>query len=102
MAGDAIGPTATAPSGFHAKPVNTQLRSHSLSVHSAAKARMKNGVAPAKAGAAFGLAPWLPAAAPAFAGATNVCTAQARSEEHTYELKSLMRTSYAVFCLKKK
>src|SRR3546814_9053860 len=24
-----------------------------------------------------------------------------RSEEHTYELKSLMRTSYAVFCLKK-
>src|SRR3546814_6589182 len=25
-----------------------------------------------------------------------------RSEEHTYELKSLMRISYAVFCLKKK
>src|SRR3546814_10111330 len=24
-----------------------------------------------------------------------------RSEEHTYELQSLMRTSYAVFCLKK-
>src|SRR3546814_2326140 len=23
-----------------------------------------------------------------------------RSEEHTYELQSLMRTSYAVFCLK--
>src|SRR3546814_9676865 len=23
-----------------------------------------------------------------------------RTEEHTYELKSLMRTSYAVFCLK--
>src|SRR3546814_6825658 len=29
-------------------------------------------------------------------------TASARSEEHTYELQSLMRTSYAVFCLKKK
>src|SRR3546814_2414642 len=28
--------------------------------------------------------------------------AQARSEEHTAELQSLMRTSYAVFCLKKK
>src|SRR3546814_7947005 len=28
-------------------------------------------------------------------------TAQ-RSEEHTYELQSLMRISYAVFCLKKK
>src|SRR3546814_6309805 len=25
-----------------------------------------------------------------------------RSEEHTYELQSLMRRSYAVFCLKKK
>src|SRR3546814_6108000 len=28
--------------------------------------------------------------------------AQDRSEEHTSELQSLMRTSYAVFCLKKK
>src|SRR3546814_8301465 len=31
------------------------------------------------------------------------CSAQAlRSEEHTSELQSLMRISYAVFCLKKK
>src|SRR3546814_4450783 len=29
-------------------------------------------------------------------------TAWARSEEHTSELQSLMRISYAVFCLKKK
>src|SRR3546814_3721718 len=28
--------------------------------------------------------------------------AQGRSEEHTSELQSLMRISYAVFCLKKK
>src|SRR3546814_5390290 len=28
--------------------------------------------------------------------------AEQRSEEHTSELQSLMRTSYAVFCLKKK
>src|SRR3546814_2715489 len=28
--------------------------------------------------------------------------ARGRSEEHTSELQSLMRTSYAVFCLKKK
>src|SRR3546814_5999155 len=28
--------------------------------------------------------------------------AQGRSEEHTSELQSLMRNSYAVFCLKKK
>src|SRR3546814_6541712 len=34
--------------------------------------------------------------APAKAGA------QSRSEEHTSELQSLMRISYAVFCLKKK
>src|SRR3546814_3171769 len=27
-------------------------------------------------------------------------SADARSEEHTYELQSLMRISYAVFCLK--
>src|SRR3546814_5664360 len=37
----------------------------------------------------------------AFVAATGYVTT-ARSEEHTSELKSLMRTSYAVFCLKKK
>src|SRR3546814_8925825 len=30
------------------------------------------------------------------------CRSGARSEEHTSELQSLMRISYAVFCLKKK
>src|SRR3546814_3448349 len=30
------------------------------------------------------------------------CAAPARSEEHTSELQSLMRISYAVFCLNKK
>src|SRR3546814_3817066 len=30
------------------------------------------------------------------------CDGEARSEEHTSELQSLMRISYAVFCLKKK
>src|SRR3546814_7629830 len=32
----------------------------------------------------------------------RVAAACSRSEEHTSELQSLMRTSYAVFCLKKK
>src|SRR3546814_10680573 len=32
---------------------------------------------------------------------TPLYTATARSEEHTSELQSLMRISYAVFCLKK-
>src|SRR3546814_5254397 len=32
----------------------------------------------------------------------GVTLVQSRSEEHTSELQSLMRISYAVFCLKKK
>src|SRR3546814_5668411 len=32
----------------------------------------------------------------------SVCEDAGRSEEHTSELQSLMRISYAVFCLKKK
>src|SRR3546814_10636418 len=32
----------------------------------------------------------------------NLLSRTSRSEEHTSELKSLMRISYAVFCLKKK
>src|SRR3546814_2061239 len=32
----------------------------------------------------------------------HACLLFARSEEHTSELQSLMRNSYAVFCLKKK
>src|SRR3546814_6459935 len=39
-------------------------------------------------------------------GSTRICAATSRmsprSEEHTSELQSLMRISYAVFCLKKK
>src|SRR3546814_2826567 len=38
--------------------------------------------------------------APADIGVVQQC--QRRSEEHTSELQSLMRISYAVFCLKKK
>src|SRR3546814_5726572 len=38
----------------------------------------------------------------AAAFAKNVHDGQQRSEEHTSELQSLMRISYAVFCLKKK
>src|SRR3546814_7331098 len=34
--------------------------------------------------------------------AVNIQPHQDRSEEHTSELQSLMRISYAVFCLKKK
>src|SRR3546814_3123320 len=41
-----------------------------------------------------------------FCGSTSICRCvmlePTRSEEHTSELQSLMRISYAVFCLKKK
>src|SRR3546814_7425705 len=37
-----------------------------------------------------------------FGGSGTTGTRQTRSEEHTSELQSLMRISYAVFCLKKK
>src|SRR3546814_2167549 len=78
-------------------------------------------VAPAKAGAAVGSAP-MPTI-PAFAGGhedrkkgrrsdsaalfaseflRHRHQPRQRSEEHTSELQSLMRISYAVFCLKKK
>src|SRR3546814_6444984 len=39
---------------------------------------------------------------PGFGNAVQVAFYQGRSEEHTSELQSLMRISYAVFCLKKK
>src|SRR3546814_2932548 len=37
-----------------------------------------------------------------YAGDENLDRVRIRSEEHTSELQSLMRISYAVFCLKKK
>src|SRR3546814_7599039 len=40
--------------------------------------------------------------APCTGGPDNGDAATGRSEEHTSELQSLMRISYAVFCLKKK
>src|SRR3546814_2502818 len=40
--------------------------------------------------------------ADALAGWLNCGASAKRSEEHTSELQSLMRISYAVFCLKKK
>src|SRR3546814_5201831 len=38
---------------------------------------------------------------PPFCFNPNTCCGNTRSEEHTSELQSLMRISYAVFCLKK-
>src|SRR3546814_5936952 len=45
---------------------------------------------------------WRPSACPSKTIRCIQCCATIRSEEHTSELQSLMRISYAVFCLKKK
>src|SRR3546814_7398720 len=62
---------------------------------------------PPSAGALPGMAPGSDAGIPAakdagIPSARPVGSTGARSEEHTSELQSLMRISYAVFCLKKK
>src|SRR3546814_7717102 len=64
------------PSGFHAKPVKRVARRYSEASQVAAKRRVVVRIV---------------------ASLRSV-----RSEEHTSELQSLMRISYAVFCLKKK
>src|SRR3546814_5900327 len=46
--------------------------------------------------------PPMPSPASTAAGWKTVRRSPIRSEEHTSELQSLMRISYAVFCLKKK
>src|SRR3546814_9725975 len=53
-------------------------------------------------GAATFMAEYSPDAKRGFCGSFLEFGTLARSEEHTSELQSLMRISYAVFCLKKK
>src|SRR3546814_4765130 len=55
---------------------------------------IRRGISPMKHPLAAALAVAMAIAAPAYA--------QDRSEEHTFELQSLIRISYAVFCLKNK
>src|SRR3546814_2014337 len=47
---------------------------------------------------------WMPDSLPSIvaSAALSMTAVSSRSEEHTSELQSLMRISYAVFCLKKK
>src|SRR3546814_1822736 len=58
--------------------------------------------APAMAGASVGIAMGAAGSDVALQTADVALMADDRSEEHTSELQSLMRISYAVFCLKKK
>src|SRR3546814_6132779 len=50
----------------------------------------------------FGLAGGVQRSGSLFIGTAYLSPADRRSEEHTSELQSLMRISYAVFCLTKK
>src|SRR3546814_3715357 len=50
----------------------------------------------------FSLGGWSPHVQTGFHVSRPTCLTPSKSEEHTSELQSLMRTSYAVFCLKKK
>src|SRR3546814_3021385 len=73
-----------------------------LSVRADARAdRERRPVVRCAARARVGDRPAAPAAI-ARQAAYRAIAAGARSEEHTSELQSLMRISYAVFCLKKK
>src|SRR3546814_9091386 len=68
-----------------------------IGLHALSKARTgRGGIVDAALAAACGLA-----AAFSF-GSGIACFVAFRSEEHTSELQSLMRISYAVFCLTKK
>src|SRR3546814_13415717 len=54
------------------------------------------------AGRVYGLLRLVPRPARGYAWKCMCAALRRRSEEHTSELQSLMRISYAVFCLKKK
>src|SRR3546814_5903657 len=74
------------------------------------KVPLPQGTVKREAGSMPALYPQLCAASPARVtgssgnreGGARALTRKPRSEEHTSELQSLMRISYAVFCLKKK
>src|SRR3546814_3345770 len=62
-----------------------------------------NAIAPGIAAALLATVAGLAVAIPALFGYNYLLSrVEERSEEHTSELQSLMRISYAVFCLKKK
>src|SRR3546814_155602 len=74
-------------------PERIALTGQALGLASDARSRFERGVDPA----------FLDAATAIVTGhILAICGGTPRSEEHTSELQSLMRISYAVFCLKKK
>src|SRR3546814_1051476 len=94
--------------GSQGSPLNESVSSSSLAVRLSAPAPASSPVGDASLELApASLSTFLPGVAPAVpstsADADSADAVEAgRSEEHTSELQSLMRISYAVFCLKKK
>src|SRR3546814_9877079 len=64
--------------------------------------RIGNGSTPKKTNPVYWQSPITPWLTSAKVHEGIISSADQRSEEHTSELQSLMRISYAVFCLKKK
>src|SRR3546814_5919917 len=88
-------------------PYTTRFRSLDRCLsHRGGKGDQRPGAAPGGAGAGAaaggGACGQLPALRDQRPAGVRVRPAADRSEEHTSELQSLMRLSYAVFCLKKK
>src|SRR3546814_2378408 len=89
---DAFAVKGSAQSGVDEQPIDTEFHGASGAASRATKQSRAW-----KSGAPSGCASAHSALAPDISSITIV-----RSEEHTSELQSLMRISYAVFCLKKK
>src|SRR3546814_5992151 len=81
-------------------PLDAEIHQTKIAVRHDARWRQarRRTARPHRAGAPGGARPPGPPGSEALSQAHE----KARSEEHTSELQSLMRISYAVFCLKKK
>src|SRR3546814_4067548 len=82
----ALSPTSSVPGG-------TSFARRSVTARSVSKVRRSRLLTPIRRDSSC---------ESARSSSASSCTSTRRSEEHTSELQSLMRISYAVFCLKKK
>src|SRR3546814_3112475 len=83
-------------------PYTTLVRSRVQGVHRLGQCRRRPGGCAARAGCGVAVAQADRRAGRARGEVRRQGAGVDRSEEHTSELQSLMRISYAVFCLKKK
>src|SRR3546814_7569330 len=96
--GDAVGNGGGEAVVHMSKPGRAQGRSYNSPCRSAPWARQFACTAASRASASL----TMDTISSATGGNAPITAATCRSEEHTSDLQSLMRNSYAVFCLKKK